>query len=452
MDRTESEATQRGLDLTEPGMPTLELRKDYGKEYWGSLVARGTVLKPTFIHSGLGSHVLLAACGARESAYEDTVPTGDGTIRSQGRFTAALFRQLEIYGIGLRYTDVVDMIGKIPGCVTLMFQYNATRPIGLRQTPQCDGHNKGDFLFRAQITPNKRPLYPIVRVSGDGCSVRVGEIHNVSLGAKFAVYASKMSANNDERLGYICVPADGKIGVLETPMRVCLSCDTPFFIPPKGAFAAQILPGDTKDRKRLRVYVDPSIQDVVVSALAREITDSTREPWRFTVSPQETALLVIAPDGDRVQFLHRDPRILSLGMQRLYHSAPRSPHIIQRVLCSAGQFFAHLTSEPTNVSFKKHVKVRVQEFRDTGHLADDLEAVMEKGAYYLVDEDKPVIVTANESMQYGISLSNYIKRGLFVWMCYFDASTLEIRKTCRLKLLAPLLIVLSQRTITTQAM
>lgn len=67
--------------------------------------SRGTAIPPTFLNSGLSSHVLLAACGAGETAKENS-------NRTRGAFTEALLDTLR--SVGPEKVTYKDLILRLP--------------------------------------------------------------------------------------------------------------------------------------------------------------------------------------------------------------------------------------------------------------------------------------------------------------------------------------------------
>ena len=68
-------------------------------------VESGSMVHSGFAHRGLRSHVLLAACGAEELAYERT---------SRGMFTGALLKTLVEIGLDkLTYTGLIQQISHL---------------------------------------------------------------------------------------------------------------------------------------------------------------------------------------------------------------------------------------------------------------------------------------------------------------------------------------------------
>ena len=78
------------------------------KGIWGNAQHenRGVEIAPGFLHHGLRSHVLLAACGAKELARER--PGVMHEAHSNGLFTAALLKTLGTVGAqNITYTNLL---------------------------------------------------------------------------------------------------------------------------------------------------------------------------------------------------------------------------------------------------------------------------------------------------------------------------------------------------------
>ena len=85
----------RGIDDVE------ELPADLDRDISATEVSNG------FTHSGLRSHVFLAACGAAEHAKE---------FDAKGLFTTALISALVAWGTGMvTYKDLLQLIQALPG-------------------------------------------------------------------------------------------------------------------------------------------------------------------------------------------------------------------------------------------------------------------------------------------------------------------------------------------------
>jgi hypothetical protein len=95
---SESYFLVRGIDTVE------ELPVDLDRDICVS--SRGTEVSNGFAHSGLKSHVFLAACGAAEHAKE---------FDAKGLFTTALLSALVAWGTDITYKDLLQLIQALPG-------------------------------------------------------------------------------------------------------------------------------------------------------------------------------------------------------------------------------------------------------------------------------------------------------------------------------------------------
>jgi hypothetical protein len=91
----------RGFEIIETIPPELD------KNIWGTLGGgRGTSVPPGFLQSGLRSHVLLAACGAKEKAKEEY---------GRGIFTNAVLEVLKAVSADtVTYTDLLQRMHALP--------------------------------------------------------------------------------------------------------------------------------------------------------------------------------------------------------------------------------------------------------------------------------------------------------------------------------------------------
>jgi hypothetical protein len=62
-----------------------------------------TVVAPGFLHHGINSHILLAACGEKERAYED---------QAEGVFTTALLELL--FAVDTQAVTPTNLIQRLP--------------------------------------------------------------------------------------------------------------------------------------------------------------------------------------------------------------------------------------------------------------------------------------------------------------------------------------------------
>jgi hypothetical protein len=102
--RDDSTQLHRGIEITSSIPEGLD--QEILDKMDGDQANRATTILPGFLHSGLRSHVLLAACGAREKAKEE---------QGRGIFTKALLDMLyTVSADTITYTDVLLRIHALP--------------------------------------------------------------------------------------------------------------------------------------------------------------------------------------------------------------------------------------------------------------------------------------------------------------------------------------------------
>jgi len=91
----------RGFEIADP------IPAELDKNIWGAFGwGRGTNVPPGFLQSGLRSHVLLAACGAKEKAKEEY---------GRGAFTYAMLNVLRTVSADtVTYTDLLQRMHALP--------------------------------------------------------------------------------------------------------------------------------------------------------------------------------------------------------------------------------------------------------------------------------------------------------------------------------------------------
>jgi len=132
-----------------------QIPPDLDQEIWGVLVAsRSANIAPGFLHSGLRSHVLLAACGANELAME---------VDGRGFFTQALLEVLTTVGAErITYAGLLRRIRKLHGSVwnLSVIEYDCLTCIP-SQNPQCEGYNQNRILFESEAPDQNHISYDV---------------------------------------------------------------------------------------------------------------------------------------------------------------------------------------------------------------------------------------------------------------------------------------------------
>ncbi|KZV66269.1 hypothetical protein PENSPDRAFT_96886 [Peniophora sp. CONT] len=407
----------RGMEFKGKDDTQLTISGTYQKEIWVSF-ERGLVGLPQFANTGLRSHVVLAACSSDESAYEDR-------FTREGRFTSAFLRVLEVSGTDtMTYSELIRRLDALPS-----------------QTPQCEGRDKETrILFDSGLVQRNRPYYGVEK-SGDSYKLLAGQINGVNPKDTFALFPDHHAyTSGAASLGSFTVD---KVEAMSSTLSLDGTSDLNILASTPHAVAVLTRVGP---HSAFLVHVDiekyPALR-VVAEALAKEAANPTEAFERSIVlSPASTATISLVPDtDDSVAFVILDERIRGLGLTRLSGSVPYDARSLRAVLRSAAHFFHHLGSSPARKGLSKAVEERVWEMSQSV----DFEAIIpmpvltrvgqpidvkSKGAFY---PDIPQRGDVNpDRTMYGIDVkSKYLEKqgfDLFVWLFYFDCSTLEICK------------------------
>ncbi|KDQ58320.1 hypothetical protein JAAARDRAFT_206269 [Jaapia argillacea MUCL 33604] len=143
-------------------------------------------VKGGFQDPGLHTHVLLAACHPDERAMEITVKGEKGIKRPGGYFTSNLLKTLK--ATPLPKTSYSNLLAKVKVLSQMVAdRENEGQQKLCRQTPQCEGNNKGRLMFDGKAIGVDKRLVPVA-VQDGMMQVDAGEIHGVSLGTEFSIY------------------------------------------------------------------------------------------------------------------------------------------------------------------------------------------------------------------------------------------------------------------------
>ncbi|KAF9479227.1 hypothetical protein BDN70DRAFT_878993 [Pholiota conissans] len=165
--KQDADVISRSVHIEKSDVYTEQLSRELLAE---ETISRDAFVASKFKHRGLGSHILLSACGALEEAKE---------INGHGRFSTAILNLLEqVEFDSLRYSDILkhEKIEKIEG-----------------QNPQCEGRNLHRTLFDAKVLPIQKKAFDISfdDKANNGLGkyiVHGGTIHNIKENSEFSIY------------------------------------------------------------------------------------------------------------------------------------------------------------------------------------------------------------------------------------------------------------------------
>ncbi|KIM25370.1 hypothetical protein M408DRAFT_26358 [Serendipita vermifera MAFF 305830] len=383
--RGERSRLVRGVNLA------INIPSDLDKDIWGG--TRGTVIEPKFLKSGLSSHVLLAACGAQETAKENLSGTG-------GVFTTALLDTLVSVGVEkLTYTDLIQ---RLPSLV--------------EQTPQCEGHNQNRILFDSKVRSQHRRLYVLREIKGEYV-MKAGAAHGITKGATFDVYKDRNCMTTDAPLV--------SLTVLDSPDPFTTVLSGSKVNIGKQAVALQTGAGVEEDLI-IHIAMDPKLESVF-RALAEEIKESNAIQRQIrAVDEIGKAHLDIALEDGKIIFNILNPLVTDYGLKRMPYQLNPTVNEVRRVLRAAAHYYWHLHRTGKDNILQEKVKVEFTRLSEDFQNNDgSLGPVRMPQGPNLIQEGVIDIVVKKGDM-YGIKIINTSGRSLYPSVFYFDNSNLSI--------------------------
>ncbi|KDR74095.1 hypothetical protein GALMADRAFT_250859 [Galerina marginata CBS 339.88] len=356
--------------------------------------SRAASIAPGFLHSGLRSHVLIAACSSSEFSVEST---------EHGNFSSAFLKLLRsVPPDKLRYRDILTHMDAIPS-----------------QNPQCEGVNQSRFLFDAKVSKPVRLCYNL-RLEENEIVLDAGAAHGIANGAEFVVYKDTNSFSE--------VPVGTLIVDSLKPFSAIMKVSpekTPFTLT-KSSVAMQTSTGDRED---IRLYIPLSDGLFPCYQAWLSLTQDSREYVQniSLVDTPQDAHLELRMENDKVIFLIKDERITQHGFTRMYYGVEPSVEELVPIMKAAAHYYWKLNLTNNNPDITSSIQMEFYKLDASEFNFDEetgLPDMTTSGPNmcknnvvdFVVDEDSP----------YGIKLTNNGPYDFYPYLFYFDNSDLSI--------------------------
>ncbi|GAB1520211.1 hypothetical protein RhiTH_003284 [Rhizoctonia solani] len=363
-----------------------------------------------------GSHVLLAACGSREKAWEQD---------QQGRFTTALLEVLQSCPVEkLTYHNLIISL-----------------PDLINQSPHCYGANKSRVIFNSRISSSQNAYIPVT-FEREVLTLGAGTSSGITSGSIWELHLSV--AYDSQPFGRFTAKGP----------RVSTTTLTPFTEEDKRSLELILA---QKSRLQLRLY-------------ARQLNSGTGNELKVWFSPQAARMLfhdsnretsqISMPPKHEVGYIHhsREGADLEVEIHNI-DSAPESLEVAFSICDSIAQAHGVSKLEQRKPAQRRNVESvlfaaakwnwhlrRINE----QHIKEGRHSVIEMGMYKvgqsiranrreLLQDPESVPVTYDETGTaalvefvarsrdlYGIKLSNKRSVPLYVSMFFFDATDFSI--------------------------
>ncbi|KIM26231.1 hypothetical protein M408DRAFT_25451 [Serendipita vermifera MAFF 305830] len=336
---------------------------------------RGSEVAEDFLHMGLMSHVLLAACSPNGKAKED---------QGRGEFTSRLLEATIATGGKITYSNLVKLVA-IPG-----------------QIPQCEGANKSRFLWNS-IAIN----HPHFNVSQRENSfiVEAGFVHGIPKNSEFTIY--RKGDDHPSRLIVQSTDLTTSTLVSMSGSGTASTMDTE-----PHAFVLLRRVGEEGD---FRLH----IRDTELCQSFREYEEAQKDHhlWNIALG-KEGARLALSIEQDYVAFEILNPSVTVFGLHRIPFRVKRT--ILASVIQCAAHFDWHLRRDVSSEVATFHESVHLEFtkiFKRNGRLEPDKSNLNIKNRIdIVVGKDK-----------YGIKLVNKSDIDLYPYLFFFDCSDLSIK-------------------------
>ncbi|CAE6397446.1 unnamed protein product [Rhizoctonia solani] len=379
-------------DLPEIGLP---LPSDLDTDIYRLSITPFAMFTPEhFRQLGMRSHVLLAACGSLQEAYENT-------DTCSGYFTQSLLETLQENNVDhLTYSE----------CLRRLPILKTPKP----QNPVCEGQNSGRIFFNAKSFIDLR--FITIEKTNEDYFLKAGVAQGVTPGTLITVYASHR--HDSISLGSLAVIRSEPFrSQLQNPAEAC----PPFVIPP-FAYGKQVVDGSSQG---IGVYFSVKLQQQVRGQEATWKKIFTSEVGGVVIRPtdEESADVVVDIDSQgRAVFRVNDDKFDSSELGFLSPPVPLTSTHVLDALGSMARWRWHLERAPTSHPFQRSVQVEFTLLQPTAPGSLDLEP---KGRNILDNLSGTIVVHPDDL--YGMKLINKSTRDLFVYVFYFDVSSQEIK-------------------------
>ncbi|KAF8154782.1 caspase domain-containing protein [Crassisporium funariophilum] len=356
---------------------------------------RGSRIPQGFLRSGLRSHVLLTACGAKEEAKEE---------HGRGVFTKALLQLLTaINAETITYTDVLRRIHALPG-----------------QNPQCEGVNKDRILFKGKAPSRGRLIYRVL-IDGTGSKyvLEAGAAHGIGKDAVFDLYPDQNVLRNAVPLASMIVTDTRAFTSTLEFVRQNSSLtliDT--------AYAMQTRAGE---EEHLRLCIEPNEGFAsIYDCLCRDFSSSS--PFgsvlrRVSLVSKDKAEYEISLEGNEVVTNILNPQVTQFGLHQLPKRIEAGYSEVSRLISSLAHYQKHLRRNNSIHALQKLVVIEVMKLQVNVDASDAFPVGKNLNLGGIVDMP---IGPSGESDAYGIRILNHSQLDLYASLFYFDNSDLSI--------------------------
>ncbi|CAE6503047.1 unnamed protein product [Rhizoctonia solani] len=349
---------------------------------------------------GMDSHIILAACGHGEVAFEN------GT-EGHGYFSGALLKLL-------RSIKVDSLTYK--GCMQRLPSLRTRQP----QNPVCEGKNIDRLFFNAKV-PGANTSFIVIKPDKTNTFwLQAGLAQGITPGSKFAIHATDIPGT-----------ANPELGVLEVDQVnpfVARLKDASTLNLPEVSYGRQVGYGP---EQALDIFVTQEFVDAAEpdDAWARAFSGGDEQLVLRPVEPDLAAVVLSVDSKKNATFTISQPTSVQLGIQTLPSPCyapliPSAPRVMP-VLTALSQWNWHLRRMPESRPWQKLIDFEFYKLQFSGEYTDEGSPILEPEGENLVVDGVADMVASTEDY-YGVRVVNRSTQDLYASLFAFSATSLAI--------------------------
>ncbi|CAE6403600.1 unnamed protein product [Rhizoctonia solani] len=352
-----------------------------------------------FSFESMDSHVLLAACGQGEVAFENK-------LEKRGYFSSAL---LEL----LRGAKIDSLTYR--GCIQRLPPLRTRQP----QNPVCEGRNIHRIFFNAKVQ-GAESSYILVKSKAGHLYLQAGLVHGVTPGATYDIYASDVPSPSNPPLTTLQVdsvePFVSRLKDVNVPNLpdFCYGCRV-------GYGANQAL-----DVHIAQMFIDAAEPG---DAWARLFMGDEDDLVLRPVERELASVIISVNSKKQATFTLRNQALTEHGLETLprpsYCPIPPNVQRVAPILRALSHWSWHLHRVPDSRPFLKTIDFEFYKLRYVGDYTEEGSPVLIPDGENL-NVDGVVDIVASAGDFYGIKIVNRSIRDLYAYVLEFSPLNLSI--------------------------
>ncbi|CCO36746.1 hypothetical protein BN14_10890 [Rhizoctonia solani AG-1 IB] len=362
------------------------------------------VVDPTSLglsFEGMNSHVILAACGHGEVAFENGA-------EKHGYFSSALLKLL-------RSVKIDSLTYK--GCMQRLPALRTRQP----QNPVCEGKNMNRLFFNAMVQ-GAHTSYVLVKPKGNDFYLQAGLAQGITPGSKYAIHASDVPGSSNPSLGTL------EVDVVE-PFVSRLK-DANSLGLPAVCYGRQVGYGPNQ---ALDIYVTQEFVDAAEpnDAWAKAFVGGVDELVLRPVEPELASVILSINSKKQAIFTLTNQASVQYGVETLpapsYEPIRPKAEYVMPVLKALSQWNWHLRRMPETRPFQKTIDIEFYKLQFAGEYTDEGSPILiPDGESINVDGVVDIVATTDD--YYGIRVVNRSTQDLYAYLIDFSGTSLAISK------------------------